>query len=132
MRPRVILADDYPLMLKHLLDLVSSELDVLATAPDGEALLAAAATLHPDLVVLDISMPRMDGITAARKLLRTRPGTRIVFLTVHQDPELIETCLALGPVSYVLKSRLACDLLPAVRDTLAGRPFISPLPAHQA
>ncbi|MGH7409603.1 MAG: response regulator, partial [Candidatus Methylomirabilis sp.] len=100
--------------------------EVVKAVGDGQALLEQAARLEPDIVVLDISMPVLNGIDAARKLKAAGSLARIVFLTMHADPDYVRAALATGALGYVLKSRLASDLLSSMREALAGRPFVSP------
>ena len=88
--------------------------------------LAEAERLHPDLIVLDITMPRLDGIEAARQLRRSHRHARLVFLTVHEDADFAQAALDAGGLGYVVKARLASDLLPAIRAALDDRRFISP------
>jgi DNA-binding NarL/FixJ family response regulator len=125
-RPRVLLADDHPAMLALTASALASECLVVGTVGDGRALLAEAERLHPDLIVLDITMPRLDGIEAARQLRRSHPPARLVFLTVHEDADFARAALDAGGLGYVIKARLATDLLPAIRAALADRRFISP------
>ena len=99
---------------------------VVATVVNGRALLAAVAALHPDLVVLDIGMPEMDGLEAARAIHLSHPEVMLVFLTVQEDADYARAAFAAGGLGYVVKSRLASDLLPAVRAALEGRRFLSP------
>jgi DNA-binding NarL/FixJ family response regulator len=99
---------------------------VVDTVTDGRKLLAAAERLAPEVVVLDIAMPKMNGIEAARELQRTHPEIKLVFLTVQEDSDYARAAIATGALGYVVKSRLALDLLPAVRAALAGRRFVSP------
>jgi DNA-binding NarL/FixJ family response regulator len=108
--------------------LLEPHYDVVGTVGDGQAALAAAERLHPDVVVLDISMPEMSGIEAARRLAER--GLRIVFLTIHLEEALVDVALAAGALAYVHKARAAEDLLPAIREVLEGRIFISPFPSR--
>ena len=125
-RPRVLLADDHPAMLALTSHALASECLVVGSVGDGRELLAEAERLHPDVIVLDITMPRLDGIEAARQLSRFRQPARLVFLTVHEDADYVRAALDAGGLGYVVKSRLASDLLPAIQAALADRPFISP------
>ena len=125
-RPRVLLADDHPPMLALTSALLGRECTVVGSVVDGRALLAEAEQLEPDLVVLDITMPGLNGIEAARQLRYLRHPARLVFLTVHEDSDYARAALDAGGLGYVVKSRLASDLLPAIRAALAGRRFISP------
>ncbi len=92
---------------------------------DGRKAVEAAAELDPDLVVLDVSMPVLDGIAAARSLRASGSRARVVFLTVHRDPDYASAALAAGAIGYVFKCRLASDLLPALRNALEDRSFLS-------
>ena len=96
------------------------------TARDGRAVLEEAARLAPDILILDISMPVLDGIQAARLLKASGCQAKIIFMTVHGDQDYVQAGLATGALGYVVKSRLATDLLPALRAVLAGRSFVSP------
>ena len=93
---------------------------------DGQALLDAAAALDPDVVILDISMPVLDGIKAAERLQETGCRAAIVFLTVHDEANFARAALATGALGYVVKPRLVSDLLVAITEALAGRTFVSP------
>jgi DNA-binding NarL/FixJ family response regulator len=120
------LADDHEEFLAVERRLLEPEFDVLTTVRDGRAAVEAAARLAPDVVVLDVSMPVLGGIEAARALRAEGSRAVVVFLTVHGDPEYVRAALSSGALGYVAKSRLASDLLPALREAVAGRPFISP------
>ena len=125
-RPRVLLADDYSPMLELTATALGSEYLVVGSVVDGLALLAEAERLQPDVIVLDISMPRLDGIEAARQLRSSRNPARLVFLTVHEDRDFARAALDAGGLGYVVKSRFTSDILPAIRAALADRRFISP------
>ena len=101
-------------------------LDISMPRLNGLALLAEAERLNPDVIVLDITMPGLDGIEAARRLRNSRHPARLVFLTVHERPEFARAALDAGGLAYVIKPRLASDLVPAIRAALADRRFISP------
>jgi DNA-binding NarL/FixJ family response regulator len=125
-RPRVLLADDYSPMLELTATALGSEYLVVGSVVDGLALLAEAERLQPDVIVLDITMPRLDGIEAARQLRSSRNPARLVFLTVHEDRDFARAALDAGGLGYVVKSRFTSDILPAIRAALADRRFISP------
>ena len=125
-RVRVLLADDHEDFLAVATRLLEPEFDVVKAVNNGQALIDEATRLDPDVLVLDISMPVLNGIEAARHLKAAGCGARIVFLTVHGDPDYVRAALGTGPHGYVVKCRLASDLLPALREALAGRSFISP------
>ena len=124
--PMVLLVDDNEMTLARAKSVLSTRCVVLGTARNGQAALEAAAALHPDVVVLDISMPGMNGFELARRLRAAGSTARLVFLTVHEDEELILAARNAGAIGYVVKTRLASDLELAVREARAGRPFQSP------
>ena len=125
-RARILLADDHPDMLAVVANLLGTSFDVIGMVGDGESLLDAAADLQPDVLVLDISMPLLTGIEAAQRLKKCGNTARIVFLTVHEDPDFVRASLATGAFGYVVKPRVATDLVVAIREAVAGRIFISP------
>ena len=125
-RARVILADDHPEVIEDIRGLVEPEFDVVATVADGNALVAAAERLAPDVIVTDIAMPGLNGIAAAARILGSNPAARIVFVTVHNQPEIVEKGLAIGAMGYVLKLRAGDDLVPAIRAVLQGQRHLPP------
>jgi DNA-binding NarL/FixJ family response regulator len=125
-RARVLLADDHQDFLAAATRLLEPEFEVVQAVGDGQRLVDEAARLGPDVLVLDISMPVLNGIEAARQLRGAGSRAKIVFLTVHQDPDYVRAALAAGALGYVVKSRLASDLPLALREALAGRSFVSP------
>jgi DNA-binding NarL/FixJ family response regulator len=131
-RRRVLLADDHAQTMLLWRTLLEPEFDVVGTVNDGESLVQAADRLAPDVIVSDIVMPGMSGIAAAGAILRSQPGARIVFATVHADSALLRSSLAAGAYAYVLKVRAADDLVPAVRAALRGELLISPFPHADA
>jgi DNA-binding NarL/FixJ family response regulator len=131
-RARIVLADDHPEFLSLATGLVESEFNVLKTFGNGKSVVDEFGELNPDLVVLDISMPGLNGIETAQKLRAARRDAKIVFLTVHNDLDYMRSALATGAVGYVAKDRLASDLIPAIRAALAGHRFVScSLPQEQ-
>jgi DNA-binding NarL/FixJ family response regulator len=106
--------------------LLEGEFHVVKTVGDGRALVEEAARLEPDIVVLDVSMPDLNGIEAAQRLQAAGTRARIVFLTVHDDPDYARAALLAGALGYVVKCRLVSDLPLALREALAGRRFVSP------
>ena len=125
-RARVVLADDHPEILEDLRALVEREFEVIATVGDGHALVAAAEALDPDVIVTDIAMPGLNGITAAARILASNPAARIVFVTAHNHPVLMQKGLTTGALGYVLKLTAGDDLLPAIRAALRGERHLSP------
>lgn len=130
MKPRVLLADDHALLLEAFRRLLEPEFDVVGAVGDGARLIEEARRLEPDVVVTDVSMPRMGGIEAARLLRDCLPATRIVFLTVNEDPHLAAEAFHLGASGWVLKASTATELVEAVRAALAGRRYLTPLVAE--
>ena len=124
-RTRVVLADDLAPVLATVAALLRDSFDVVAMASDGRAALEATLKLEPDLVVLDISMPAMSGIEVAQELKRRGSKARIVFLTVHEDADILRTCQAAGGLGYVIKVLMDTDLVLAINQALAGRIFTS-------
>jgi DNA-binding NarL/FixJ family response regulator len=124
-RPRVVVADDHHAMLDTLVQMLSSEFEVVAAVSDGLSVVTAAAELEPDLLVLDIAMPGLNGIAAATRVRKRGSTVKVVFVTNLRDREFVQESLALGQVGFVVKSRLVADLLPAVRSVLAGQSFVS-------
>jgi DNA-binding NarL/FixJ family response regulator len=125
-RPRVLVADDHRAMLDSLVRLLTREFDVVAAVSDGTAAVAEAEQLEPDLLVLDIAMPGLNGIAAATRLKEQGSRAKVVFVTNMRDREFVQESLALGDVGFVVKDRLVADLLPAIRHVLAGQTFVSP------
>ena len=125
-RPRVVVADDHRPMLDSLVQLLSVEFEVVATATDGLAAVATATRVEPGLLVLDIAMPGLNGIAVAARLKSSGSTAKIVFVTNLHNREFVEGSLALGDVGFVVKDRLVADLLPAIRTVLAGQSFVSP------
>lgn len=127
-RTRVLLVDDNEAMRTRAAAVLAVTCVIVGEVQDGAAALTAAARLQPDVIVLDISMPGMSGLDVAVRLREAGSRAAIVFLTVHADPEFVQAAQAAGAIGYVVKPRLASDLLHAVRDARARRPFVSPLP----
>ena len=129
-RPRVMLADDHVLLLEAFRRLLDSEFDVVGSVTDGAALVQEALRLRPDVVVTDVSMPRMNGLEAAKRLRAKLPSTRLVFLTVNEDPQIAAEAFRIGALGYLLKSSTATELVAAIRAALKGKRFLSSLLAH--
>jgi DNA-binding NarL/FixJ family response regulator len=125
-RPRVLVADDHRTMRDVLVAMLSREFDVVAAVTDGFAAITKAEQLDPDLLVLDIAMPGLNGIAAAARLREHGSHAKVVFVTNLRDREFLHESLALGDVGFVVKDRLVADLLPAIRLVLSGETFVSP------
>jgi len=124
-RRRVLVADDQARVLSAVTALLGDSFDVIALVSDGRAALETTLKLEPDLVVLDISMPGMNGIEVAKELKRRAIKAKIVFLTVHEEPSILAACFAAGALGYVVKISMESDLIPAMKEALAGRVFVS-------
>ncbi|WP_351231586.1 response regulator transcription factor [Streptomyces sp. NPDC002133] len=124
---RILLADDHRLVRRGVrLILGEPGLTVVAEAGDGAEAVEAARTHHPDLAILDIAMPRLTGLQAARELSRSQPGTRILMLTMYDNEQYFFEALAAGASGYVLKSVADRDLVEACHATMRGEPFLCP------
>jgi len=126
-RARVLLVDDNEGMLARAAAALSSDYDIVGSIKSGQAAMKAAITTQPDVIVMDISMPGMNGLEASANLRAAGSTAALVFLTVHDEEDFITAARAVGAIGYVVKPRLASDLSVAVREALAGRPFVSPL-----
>ena len=124
-RARILLADDHIEMRDRIKRLLDGEFDVLDAVEDGRAFLEAASKLKPDLCLLDISMPVLDGIETAIRLKQSEPTAKIVFLTIHEGIDFVQAAFETGALGYVVKRRMMSDLRPAINEALAGRTFIS-------
>jgi DNA-binding NarL/FixJ family response regulator len=126
-RPRVLLADDHPMMLEGLRKLLEPECEVVGMAADGHALLEAAKRLRPDLVIADISMPGLDGIEATRRLQAVLPGLRILILSTNTEPSWVRAAFEAGACGYLTKTSAPDEIETAVREVLKGRFYVSPV-----
>ena len=127
MRPRVLLADDHTLVAEGLRRILEPECDVVGAVEDGRSLLAAAEELKPDIILLDISMPLLNGVEAARRLRDIVPGAKVIFVTMHADATYVAGAFRAGAAGYVLKRCASMELLTAVHEVLQGRAYVTPL-----
>jgi DNA-binding NarL/FixJ family response regulator len=125
-RPRLLLADDHPLFLAGLQTLLEAECEIVGTVSDGRALVEAASRLKPEVIVLDIGLPLLNGIDGARKIKEEQPETKILFLTMHASLAYLRDALAVGASGYVLKTSAREELLGALRDVIRNRIHVSP------
>jgi len=125
-RPRILVADDHRAMLDTLVQMLSREFEIVATVTDGVAVVTKAEQLEPDVLVLDIAMPGLNGIAAAGRLRENGSHAKVVFVTNMRGREFVQESLALGDVGFVAKDRIVADLLPAIRQVLSGETFVSP------
>ena len=126
-RPRILLADDHTMLLDAFRRLLEPQCEIVGTANDGRALLELAASTRPDVIVLDIAMPRLNGMDACAQLRRKMPGVRLVFLTVNEDPDIAAEAISLGASGYLLKNSASGELFTAIERALAGKTYITPL-----
>lgn len=122
---RILLADDHPRFPEMAERFLEPEFEVIGKVRNGQALFEEAMRLKPDVIVTDISMPILNGIEAAERLKESCCSSRIVILTVHADADFVRRCLSVGAFGYVAKSRIASELVPAIRDALEGNIFVS-------
>jgi two-component system, NarL family, nitrate/nitrite response regulator NarL len=130
-RVRVLLADDHPPLLAAIRRLLGAEFDVVGEATDGAEAVRLARALQPDILVIDLAMPRMGGIEAIRQIQAEHAGSAIVALTVLSDPAVLAAALDAGAHGYVLKSQAGSDLIPAIRAALAGQARVPARPGVQ-
>ena len=123
---RVLLADDHGDVLDTVARLLVPEFDVVGAVTDGYGLLSAAERLKPDVVIVDISMPILNGIEAVRRLMESGSQAQVVFLTVHESSDYVRAALATGALGYVVKPRLGVDLNVAIKEVHGGRSYLSP------
>src|SRR5271157_371435 len=125
---RVLVADDHQAVIERVRETLDESCEVVDTVENGQQAIDAVRLLNPDVLVLDISMPVLDGLEAARRLQGLNCRTRIIFLTVHEDRDFVEAALSAGASGYVTKARLLKDLRSAIREALEGHIFVSPMP----
>jgi DNA-binding NarL/FixJ family response regulator len=125
-RTRVLLADDHPLTLEGLRTFLEPHLEIVGTATDGRALVEAALRLQPDLIILDITMPLLNGVDAAIQIKKSLPAAKLLFVTMHVNPAYLEAALNAGATGYVLKSAAREELLDAIKTVMDGRIYVTP------
>jgi len=126
-RPRVLLADDHPLFIDGVRRLLENKYDVVGTVADGKALIEAAHELQPDIIVVDISMPEMNGLAAAQVIRKTVPSAKFIVLSVHSDQAYAREAFRVGVKGYVSKRAVGAELLTAIKQVLEGRTYATPL-----
>lgn len=125
-RGRILLADDHVLILDGFRKVLEPHYEVVEAVRDGRSLVEAALSRKPDLIILDIAMPLLNGIDAARQIRRKLPRVKLLFVTVHASPAYLREALTAGASGYVLKSSAREEILTAVEDVLAGRAYVTP------
>lgn len=126
-KPRVILADDHTMLVEAFEKLLSPECEIVAKVADGRALVAAVQTHHPDVVVLDVAMPLLNGLDAARQIKQIDRSVRLVFVTMNEDPDLAAEAFRAGGAAYLLKRSAGSELLTAIREAMKHRSYVTPL-----
>lgn len=126
-KPRLLMADDHTLVLEGIRKLLENEFDLVGTIEDGHGLLEEVRRLQPDVILLDISMPLLNGIEACRQLTKSMPESRVIFLTMHADVIYVEEALRAGAAGYVLKRSAAAELTVAIHTVMEGSRYITPL-----
>src|SRR5689334_6491480 len=126
-KPRVIIADDHTLLVEAFEKLLASECEVVAKVADGRALVAAVKNLRPDVVVLDLTMPLLNGLDAARQIKQFDRSIRLVFVTMNEDPDLAAEAFRAGGAAYLLKRSAGSELLMAIREAMKRRSYVTPL-----
>lgn len=124
--PRIMLADDHALLVEAFRKLLESTCDVVGTVTDGHALLVAAPALKPDVIVIDIAMPRLNGLEAGQHLKKMMPAVKLIFLTMNQDPDLAAEAMRSGASGYLLKTSAATELFEAIQAALKGSSYVTP------
>jgi DNA-binding NarL/FixJ family response regulator len=128
---RILLADDHAGVRELVEGMLQPTFEVIGAVDNGKALVETALRLQPDVIITDLSMPILSGIEAAKQLKQLGSRAKLVFLTVHSDPEFVRACLNVGACGYIVKLRMDSDLLPAVREAFAGRIFLSRTNDHE-
>jgi DNA-binding NarL/FixJ family response regulator len=128
-KPRVLLADDHTLVLDGFRKLLEDQCEIVGAVEDGRTLLRLAQELQPDIVTLDISMPELNGIDAARKLKKVLPGAKLIFVTMHADQAYVNEAFKAGASGYLLKRSAGSELLQAIQSVMEGQCYVTPLVA---
>ncbi len=126
-RPRIVLADDHRLLLDAFQRLLEPQCEIVGTACDGRALIELALKTNPEIIVLDLSMPLLNGMDACAQLRHKLPGVKFVFLTVNEDPDIAAEAIRLGASAFLLKRSASAELILAIECALSGRTYVTPL-----
>jgi DNA-binding NarL/FixJ family response regulator len=124
--PRVMLADDHTILVEAFRKLLEPHFEIVGTVSDGRALMEAAPNLKPDVIVVDIGMPLMNGLEAGQRLKEQMPAVKIIFLTMNEDPDVAAQAMHSGASGYLLKSSAASELISAIHISLKGKSYITP------
>jgi DNA-binding NarL/FixJ family response regulator len=126
-KSRILLADDHKIVIEGLKGLLEPEFELVGTVEDGRALISEAARLRPDLIVVDISMPRLNGIDAVRQIRKNDSTIKVVFLTMHADASYAASAFEAGASGFVLKHSASLELITAIKEAMHGRTYVTPL-----
>ena len=126
-RPRVLIADYHALLRAAFQKLLEQECEVVGEVADGRALLEATPKLKPDIILMDVAMPLLNGLDAGRQLKRTMPNVRLIFLTASEDPDVAREAFRIGASGYVIKNSAASELTQAIHEAMCGRSYVTPL-----
>jgi DNA-binding NarL/FixJ family response regulator len=126
-KPRLLIADDHKIFAEGLKRLLNADFDIVGVVADGRELVSAAKKLRPDVMVVDISMPLLNGIEAVRQIKKVHPEIKVVFLTMHPDVAYAASAFKAGASGYVLKHSAPDELITAIREGLKGRTYVTPL-----
>ena len=126
-KPRVLLADDHKIVIEGLKNLLKDDFEIVGSVEDGRALVEQASTIHPDVIVADISMPQLNGIEAARQIKKKDETIKIVFLTMHPDATYAANAFEAGASGFVLKHSASSELIRAIHEAMKGRTYVTPL-----
>jgi DNA-binding NarL/FixJ family response regulator len=125
-KPSILIADDHTLIVEAFRKLLEPQYDVVATVPDGRALIDVASKMRPDVIVVDIGMPLLNGLAAGQQLKKTMPKVKLVYVTMNEDPDVAAEAVEHGASVYLLKSSAASELLKGIHEALKGRSYITP------
>jgi len=125
-RPRILIADDHTLITEAFAKLLASQFDVVATVYDGRSLIETALRLQPDVILVDIGMPVLNGFEAAQRIMRTLPSVKVIYVTVNHDPDLVAEAVRRGASGYLPKTAAAAELISAIHRALNGDCYLSP------
>jgi len=129
--PRVMLADDHTILVEAFRTLLEPHCEIVGTVSDGRALVETAPGLHPNVIVLDIGMPLMNGLEAGKRLKELMPGVKLIFLTMNEDADLAVEAMRCGASGYLLKSSAASELIGAIQMALKGKSYVTPQIARE-
>lgn len=126
-RPRILIADDHALVAEAFKTLLAGEFDVVATVHDGRSLIQTAQRVKPDVILVDVGMPLLNGLEAAQRIKRMLPRVKVVYVTINQDQDLVNEAFLKGASAYLPKTSVASELITAIHAVLSGKQYVSPL-----